>query len=161
MPLPPSITGLNEGAGRYSPGSDVDHAFQAAMPLCSELMSRPKTKGGFRGISARADDARWVVSSRPRATVLQAALAAFVITGIFQMYFRAQNVGTCHQATDLPPQMISMSHHFRADFHPGRHHFARLTSGKFRYAPIRPSYERICTRSKNTPPASGLPVKPT
>jgi len=37
--------------------------------------------------------------------------AYFVITGIFQMQFRAQNVGACHQATDLPPQMISMSHH--------------------------------------------------
>ena len=33
-------------------------------------------KEGCRGISTRADDARWVVSSRPRASVLQAALAA-------------------------------------------------------------------------------------
>ena len=37
--------------------------------------------------------------------------AYFVIIGIFQMQFRAQNVGTCHQATDLPPEMISMSNH--------------------------------------------------
>ena len=29
----------------------------------------------------------------------------------FQVQFRAQNAGACHQATDLPPQMISMSHH--------------------------------------------------
>ena len=34
----------------------------------------------------------------------------------------------------------------RAVFHPGRCHFARLTSGKSRYVPIRPRYERICTQ---------------
>ena len=44
-------------------------------------------KEGCRGISTRADDARWVVSSRPRASVLQAALAAFVIIGISKYIF--------------------------------------------------------------------------
>ena len=34
----------------------------------------------------------------------------------------------------------------RAVFHPGRCHFARLTSGKSRYVPIRPRYEHICTK---------------
>ena len=34
----------------------------------------------------------------------------------------------------------------RAVFHPGRHHFARLTSGKLCYVPTRPSHERICTQ---------------
>ena len=34
----------------------------------------------------------------------------------------------------------------RAVFHPGRCHFARLTSGKSCYVPIRPRYERICTQ---------------
>ena len=28
----------------------------------------------------------------------------------------------------------------------GRHHFARLTSGKLYYVPFRPRYERICTQ---------------
>ena len=54
------------------------------------------SKEGCRGISTRADDARWVVSSRPRAAVLQAALAAFVIIGIFQMYFRVNFLGLRH-----------------------------------------------------------------
>ena len=34
----------------------------------------------------------------------------------------------------------------RAVFHPWRCYFARLTSGKSRYVPIRPRYERICTQ---------------
>ena len=34
----------------------------------------------------------------------------------------------------------------RAEFHPERRHFARLTSGELRYVPIRPRYERICTQ---------------
>ena len=38
-----------------------------------------------------------------------------------------------------------------AEFHPGRHQLARLTSGKFRYyIPIRPTYERICTQKHTT-----------
>ena len=34
----------------------------------------------------------------------------------------------------------------RAVFHPVRCHFARMTSGKSRSVPIRPRYERICTK---------------
>ena len=33
----------------------------------------------------------------------------------------------------------------RAEFHPGRGHFARLNSGKLCYVPTRPGYARICT----------------
>ena len=57
------------------------------------------SKEGCRGISTRADDAGWAVSSRPRAPVLQAALAALPEAGIFQMYFRAQNAEARHLET--------------------------------------------------------------
>ena len=95
LPLSPSITGLNEETGRYSPGAmSTTSSGHAAVQRAHE-----PSKEGCRGISTRADDARWVVSSRPRASVLQAALAAFVIIGIFQMYFRAQNAEARHLAT--------------------------------------------------------------
>ena len=62
-------------------------------------------------------------------------------------------------ARDVQPP-ISITR--RAEFHPGRHHFARLTSGKLRYVPIRPRYNKhIRTQKRTSPPAkSGLPVKP-
>ena len=57
-------------------------------------------KEGCRGISTRADGARWVVSSWPRALVLQTALAAFVIIGIFPYVFSSsKRRDLSHQAS--------------------------------------------------------------
>ena len=72
LPLPPSITGLTEGrTGTHQGAMSTALSGHAAVQRAHE-----PSKEGCRGISTRADDAGWVVSSRPRASVLQAALAA-------------------------------------------------------------------------------------
>ena len=76
--------------------------------------------------------------ARARRRPASAAAAAAATTTV-----AAAAVTTTTMAAEVQPHLPITR---RAVFHPGRCHFARLTSGKSRYVPIRPRYERICTQ---------------
>ena len=107
MPLSPSITGLNEGTGRYSPGGDVDHLKRPCRCAASSCAVQ-------RRLSRDIDPSgrRRVGRLEPVAGVSTASCAGCLARHRnFPNVFSSSNRRGPSSGNGLPPQIHVTGHH--------------------------------------------------